>query len=63
MESKIIEKLDSVIERYMDLEAFPGVSVGVVYNKKILYTKGFGVKNISTREPITEDSLFHMASV
>ncbi|WP_034850106.1 serine hydrolase [Clostridium hydrogeniformans] len=63
MDSKIIEKLDSVIERYMDLEAFPGVSVGVVYNKKILYTKGFGVKNISTKEPITEHSLFHMASV
>jgi CubicO group peptidase (beta-lactamase class C family) len=28
-----------------------------------VYAKGFGVKNLETKEPVTEKSLFHMASV
>ncbi|MEG0773078.1 serine hydrolase [Clostridium sp.] len=61
--NKIIENLDKVIKEFMDNEPIPGLTVGVVYNKEVIYTKGFGVKNVETRESVTENSLFHMASV
>ena len=65
METKerIIKDLDRIINEYITAEFVPGLSVGVVYNNEVIYTKGFGVKNVDTKEPIDENSLFHMASV
>ncbi|WP_055667319.1 serine hydrolase domain-containing protein [Desnuesiella massiliensis] len=65
METKnqIIENLDKVINEYMAKQPIPGLAVGVVYDNEVIYTKGFGVKNIETKEPVNEYSLFHMASV
>lgn len=65
MENKeqIIKDLDRIINEYVNGECVPGLSVGVVYNKDVIYTKGFGVKNVDTKQPIDENSLFHMASV
>lgn len=59
----IIKDLDRIINEYVNGEFVPGLSVGVVYNNEVIYTKGFGVKNVDTKEPIDENSLFHMASV
>lgn len=61
--NKIVENLDKVIKDFMDNETIPGLAVGVVYNNEVIYTKGFGVKNVETKELVTERSLFHMASV
>ena len=63
IKEKIIKDLDRVINDYVGMEFVPGLSVGVVYNNEVLYTKGFGVKNIETKELVDENSLFHMASV
>ena len=63
IKEKIISDLDRIINEYVDGEFVPGLSVGVVYNKEVIYTKGFGVKNVDTKEPTDENSLFHMASV
>ena len=40
-----------------------GQSVGVVRDGELAYAGAFGVRNIETREPVTERSLFHLASV
>lgn len=63
IKEKIISDLDRIINEYVDGEFVPGLSVGVVYNKEVIYTKGFGLKNVDTKEPTDENSLFHMASV
>lgn len=63
IKNKIVENLDKVIKDFMDNETIPGLAVGGVYNNEVIYTKGFGVKNVETKEPVTEKSLFHMASV
>jgi CubicO group peptidase (beta-lactamase class C family) len=39
-----------------------GLAVGVVQGEQV-YARGFGVKNIESREPVTERSLFHLASI
>jgi len=63
IKAKIIRDLDRIINEYVNAEFVPGLSVGVVYNNEVIYTKGFGVKNVDTKELIDEKSLFHMASV
>jgi CubicO group peptidase (beta-lactamase class C family) len=40
-----------------------GLAVGIVQDSAIVYTKGFGVRNVETGEPVTAASLFHLASV
>ncbi|NIM57490.1 MAG: serine hydrolase [Candidatus Aminicenantes bacterium] len=47
----------------MKSHELPGLAIGIVKDNEIVYAKGFGVKNIDTKEPVTTKSLFHMASV
>ena len=39
-----------------------GLAIGVVQGEQV-YARGFGVRNIETQEPVTERSLFHLASI
>src|SRR5688572_12284102 len=39
-----------------------GMAIGIVKSGEI-YAKGFGVKDFETREPVTANSLFHLASI
>lgn len=39
-----------------------GMAIGIVQGEQI-YAQGFGVKNIETQEPVTANSLFHLASI
>lgn len=57
------EKVELMIQRIMKSYDLPGMAIGLVKDNEIVYAKGFGVKNIQTKEPITTKSLFHMASV
>jgi CubicO group peptidase (beta-lactamase class C family) len=60
---KLQEKLDQVVRQYQKVHQVPGIAVGVLKGNKIIYAKGFGVRNLETKEPVTTRSLFHMASV
>jgi CubicO group peptidase (beta-lactamase class C family) len=39
-----------------------GLAIGIVRGEQV-YARGFGVKDIRTLEPVTADSLFHLASI
>ncbi len=55
--------LDSLCLEHMKDNNVPGFAVGIASKGKILYAKGFGVKNLNTKEKITTSSVFHMASI
>ena len=40
-----------------------GLSVAVVKNNKIIYTHSFGLKDMETNTPLTDDCLFRIASI
>lgn len=40
-----------------------GLAVGIVKDNEVIYSQGFGVKSITTQEPVTSTSLFHLASI
>src|SRR5207247_7748109 len=43
--------------------ALPGVAIAVVFQDKIVYAKGFGVRDVNTKAPVDADTVFQLASV
>jgi CubicO group peptidase (beta-lactamase class C family) len=56
-------RLAPFIEEVMEAYDLPGFAIGVVKHDEIVYARGFGYKNIDTKEPVTTATLFHMASI
>ncbi|PYZ96444.1 hypothetical protein CR205_12035 [Alteribacter lacisalsi] len=60
---QLTDTLNVLLEEMMKNEPIPGLAVSVVKDGQVMMAKGFGVKNRDSQEPVTERSLFHMASV
>lgn len=41
----------------------PGMAIGIVQGDKVIYTKGFGVKNLNSSDTIDADTIFQIGSV
>lgn len=54
--------LDHYINSSMKDWKVPGVSVSVVRDGAVVYMKGFGVRDIGTKQPVTADTLFDIGS-
>ena len=57
------DKVDSIVINKMNQYNIPGLSIGLVKNDSILYTKGYGLKTIEKENPVTPSSIFHTASI
>ncbi|QNK62725.1 beta-lactamase family protein [Pedobacter sp. PAMC26386] len=51
------------IEERMKYYGVPGVSIAVIKNSKIVWTKSYGVTDRETRQPVTNQTLFQAASI
>ena len=51
------------IEERMKHHNVPGVSVAVIENFKVAWAKGYGVKDVETKEPVTARTLFQAGSI
>jgi CubicO group peptidase (beta-lactamase class C family) len=60
--SFITDSLDSYINQGLKDWNIPGLSIVVVKDGKVVLMKGYGVKNIETREPVDENTMFMIAS-
>ena len=57
------EKVDSIVLGKMNLYNIPGLSIGIVRNDSIVYTKGYVVRSINNTHLVTENTIFHTASI
>ncbi len=57
-----IRDLDSYILRVMQDWEAPGVAVAVVKDDRVVYVKGFGVREIGGSDPVDEHTVFSIAS-
>jgi CubicO group peptidase (beta-lactamase class C family) len=57
------DKVDSIVINKMNAYNIPGLSIGLVRNDSILYTKGYGIKSIENGDSVTPNSIFHTASI
>lgn len=59
----VIEDFDAYSEQIFEKSGVPGMAVAVVKDDAVIYLRCFGVKNITTREPVTPHTRFQLASV
>lgn len=56
------EKLDAMIVQGIKDWKVPGLATIVVKGGKVVFKKTYGVKNLQTKQPVDENTLFNMAS-
>ena len=55
-------RFDKEMEQNMKDWNIPGVGVGIVKNGKLVFVKGYGYRDYGKKLPITENTLFQIAS-
>lgn len=58
-----VEQLPALIESALDQTGVPGLAVAVVHGGEIVYSDGFGVKEVGTDDAVDVDTVFQIASV
>ena len=58
----IKDSLDSYIKQGMKDWNIPGLAIAIVKDDSIVMMKGYGVRDIETKEPVDENTLFMIAS-
>ncbi len=49
--------------KQIDQNALPGLAIAVVFQDKVVYAKGFGVRDVNAKAPVDADTVFQLASV
>ncbi|MBC7187294.1 MAG: beta-lactamase family protein [Calditrichaeota bacterium] len=55
--------LEKWVEELIEYYHLPGVAVGIVHDQELMYAKGFGYADLSTKTPVTPRTLFRVASI
>ncbi|MCU4179609.1 serine hydrolase domain-containing protein [Bosea sp. BH3] len=58
----LIPELEKQIATGLKEFGVPGASVGIVFDDKLIYSKGFGVRTVGKSESVTPDTLFQIGS-
>lgn len=56
-------RLEAELERLRARWKVPGMAAGVAIGGRPVWTKGFGYADLTTRQPATPDTVFHLASL
>ncbi|WP_425300283.1 serine hydrolase [Nocardia farcinica] len=60
---RAVGELDRIAGELMDATKIPGMAVAVVHDGKVVYSKGFGVRDVTTGEPVGPETVFQLASL
>jgi CubicO group peptidase (beta-lactamase class C family) len=55
--------LQSEISALMEKSGVPGLSIAVIREGKTVWMASYGVRNVETKKPVTEDTLFNVGSL
>ncbi len=59
----IKSRIDSLVQKIMNEHKIVGISIGIVKNDEIFYSKGYGTKDIKTKSPIDHMTNFLTCSI
>jgi len=63
LQARIVATLEPLVRQALADFSLPGLALGIVKHDALVYAQGFGMRNVETQEPVTPQSLFHMASI
>ena len=52
--------LEEPVQAFMAAHKVPGIAVGLVRDSKLVYARGFGVRDLNSGEPMTERSVMRV---
>jgi CubicO group peptidase (beta-lactamase class C family) len=58
-----IQELEKLAQKQINENALPGLAIAVVFQDRVVYAKGFGVRDVNTKERIDADTVFQLASL
>jgi CubicO group peptidase (beta-lactamase class C family) len=61
--NQAIGEIQKLCENEIKQGAVPGLALAVVYQDKVVYAAGFGLRDVNTQEPINADTVFQLASL
>ena len=60
---EIVQRIDTFINAGLACHNYPGLAVSVVRNGEVLLAKGYGYKTTDRTEPVTNATIFGLASL
>src|SRR5438552_9029629 len=58
-----IQEVEKLAQKQIQENALPGAAIAVVLQDKVLYAKGFGVRDVNTKTLVDADTVFQLASL
>ncbi|MFH0757317.1 MAG: serine hydrolase domain-containing protein [Bacteroidota bacterium] len=58
-----ISEIENTINEEMNITGVPGVALAIINDKQVVFEKGFGLANTLTGLPMSESTIFQIASV
>jgi CubicO group peptidase (beta-lactamase class C family) len=58
-----LKMLEQLAQKEMEKNAVVGMAIGVVHKDKLIYARGFGVREVGTNNKVDPDTVFQLASV
>src|SRR5438067_11774623 len=61
--NRAVQELEKLAQKKIQENAVPGLAIAVVFQDKVVYAKGFGVRDVNTKAPVDADTVFQLASL
>src|SRR5262245_33281457 len=58
-----IAEIDKLAQKQIDENKVPGMAISVVFNDKLVFAKGYGVREVGKSDKIDADTVFQLASI
>jgi CubicO group peptidase (beta-lactamase class C family) len=58
-----IREVEKLSQKRIQENALPGLAIAIVFQDKVVYAKGFGVRDVNTKAPVDADTVFQLASL
>src|SRR5947199_1966512 len=58
-----VQELQKFAQKQINENTLPGLAIAVVFQDKVVYAKGFGVRDVNTKASVDADTVFQLASV
>ena len=58
-----VTEIEVLVENTMEEAQIPGVALGIVKDGELVYAEGFGVAELGKDDPVTPQTVFHLASI
>src|SRR5882724_10079363 len=61
--ASVLRRADSVVVAFMAAHHLPGLSVAIGLDRRVVWSKGYGLADVEDSVPVTRSSMFRTASI